>query len=336
MDRGEARPWRVALAGAGWVSAHHLAGWAKVPGARVVGIADPDPARARARATAFGVEAVFADTADMLDALRPDALDVCAPPAVHAELCALAAHRGIATSCQKPLAPTLTEARAVVALARGRMRLMVHENWRFRAPYRQVDAWLRGGAIGELTNFRLRAASSGLLPDAQGQRPALTRQPLLARLPRLAVGELLVHHLDVARWLLGELAVERARLTRACPAVVGDDSAVIALVRADGMPVEVAGSFNDPDAGDAVRDTLAVEGTRGRIDFDGTTLTLSGTQQATLAFDPADVYEGSYAAAIAHFARAVRDGTDFETPGDEHLRTLALVEDAYRLAGACR
>lgn len=324
----------MALAGAGWVSAQHLAGWRRVPGARVVAIADPDIGRARARAAEFGVPAAFADTGRMLDDVRPDALDVCAPPAAHAALCALAAQRGIATLCQKPLAASLAEARDIVALAAGRMRLMVHENWRFRAPYRQAQAWLRAGAIGDVQRFRLRAASCGLLPDAAGRLPALVRQPLLARLPRLAIGELLVHHLDVARWLVGELTVTGARLTRACREVAGDDSAEIALATAVGTPVEIAGTFSDARAGVDVRDALSIEGTRGRIAFDGATLELAGAHAATLAFDPATVYVDSYAHAIAHFADAVRASVPFETPGEDHLRTLALVEDAYRRADA--
>jgi predicted dehydrogenase len=37
---------RVALAGAGMVSRHHLIAWSRVPAARVVAVADPDRARA--------------------------------------------------------------------------------------------------------------------------------------------------------------------------------------------------------------------------------------------------------------------------------------------------
>ncbi|MGH8223721.1 MAG: Gfo/Idh/MocA family oxidoreductase [Woeseiaceae bacterium] len=42
---------RVAVAGAGWVSAHHLRAWRTLSGVDAVAICDPDPARAAARAT---------------------------------------------------------------------------------------------------------------------------------------------------------------------------------------------------------------------------------------------------------------------------------------------
>ena len=60
-----------------------------------------------------------------------DAVDVAAPREFHAEMVRMAARRGLAVLCQKPLAPTLAEAEALVAEVGGRCRLMVHENWRF-------------------------------------------------------------------------------------------------------------------------------------------------------------------------------------------------------------
>ena len=276
---------------------------------------------------------MFADAAAMLDAVRPDALDICAPPDAHAALCELAAARGIATSCQKPLAPTLEEARRIVEAAVGRVRLMVHENWRFRAPYRQTMAWLRGGAIGGIRAYRLRAASAGLLRDVNGCLPALLRQPLLARLPRLTIGELLIHHLDVTRWLLGELEVVAARTTHACADVAGEDSAVIDLRTADGTAIEVEGSFSDAAAGLAVRDELRIDGALGSITFDGTSLCMVGQRRDARTYDPHTVYADSYAATIAHFASAVAGNTEFETSGEDNLNTLLLVEEAYRHAG---
>jgi D-apiose dehydrogenase len=329
----EDRPLRVALAGAGWVSAHHLRGWRTVPAARVVAVCDHDIARARARATEFDIPEVFSDTGEMLAALSPDALDIVAPPDVHAALCACATAHGIPALCQKPLAPTLAAAQAIAAAATGRIRLMVHENWRFRAPYRRVRAWLQQGRIGTLATFRLHAASAGLLPDAHARLPALVRQPLLATLPRLAIGELLIHHLDVSRWLLGPLRVTSCRTGRVCREVAGEDSAVIELASASGVAAEVSGTFTDYNAAATPTDSLEIVGSAGRIRFDGRLLELAGEQPECVEYDPDLVYEDSYAATIRHFADALRSGAPFETAPEDNLQTLLLVEDAYRAAG---
>ncbi len=327
---------RVAVAGAGWVSQHHLRGWARVPSATVVAICDPDRARAASRAADFGIEAVHASAATMLDTIRPDALDICAPPDVHAQLCALAAERGIPTLCQKPLASSLREAQAIAANAAGRMRLMVHENWRFRAPYRKVRGWLREHRIGELTAYRLRVASAGLLPDGDGNLPSLVRQPLLARLPRLAIGELLIHHLDVTRFLLGPMSVVSATIAHECAAVAGDTSARIVLETRSGVSAIVSSTYCDPSAPPVNVDALRIEGGDGTIAFDGTMLVLDSGQPETVVFDPAAVYADSYASAIAHFASGVLTDAPFETSVEDNLHTLELVEAAYRAAGTTR
>ena len=159
---------RIAMAGAGMVSRHHLIGWSRQSNATVVAIADPDIDKARQRADEFGIEQTFADAAAMLDAMRPDALDIVAPMQVHAALIRLAAERCIAVMCQKPLAPTLHEAEAIAEEIGDRVRVMVHENWRFRPHYRQIAAWLSAGAIGRPRAFRMETLGSGLVRPPDG------------------------------------------------------------------------------------------------------------------------------------------------------------------------
>ncbi len=163
---------RVAIAGAGMVSRHHLVAWSRCAAVSVVGIADPDSGRARDRAWEFGVPANFDDTQRMLDVVRPDALDIAAGHEAHAALCEIAAQRGVAILCQKPLAPTLEAAQRIVASVGDRVRLMVHENWRHWRPYyRQAQAWLADGAIGELRHAVLVRARRGWSPAPTASDP---------------------------------------------------------------------------------------------------------------------------------------------------------------------
>ena len=75
---------RVALIGAGMVSRHHLIAWSKLkPGVEVVAIADPVAENAARRAAEFGVARTYANAAEMLDAERPDAIDISAPREFH-------------------------------------------------------------------------------------------------------------------------------------------------------------------------------------------------------------------------------------------------------------
>src|SRR5512132_3869652 len=165
---------RVALAGAGMISWHHLVAWRILaPAAKVVAVYDPNDERARSRAAEFGIDAVFTNGTAMLDEAGIGALDIAAPRQEHAAWVEAAAARGIDVLCQKPLTPTLADAEALVARVGTRVRLMIHENWRFRPWYRELKALIAGGLLGEIALARLATISSGFLPDAGGRRPAL-------------------------------------------------------------------------------------------------------------------------------------------------------------------
>ena len=111
---------RVGLAGAGWVSEHHLQAWATQRGrAQVVAIAAPRLDAAEVRAHQFEIPNVFPSAEVLLAATAVDAIDIAAPREFHAPLFRLAARHGLAILCQKPLAPTLQEAEALVCWSAG-------------------------------------------------------------------------------------------------------------------------------------------------------------------------------------------------------------------------
>lgn len=323
---------RVAIAGAGFAGGMHLAGWSRLPHATVVAVGDPDREKAQACAREHHIGQVFGDVGEMLDATKPDALDVAAPLDAHVSLCRLAADRGVHVLCQKPLAPTLAQAIDLANAIEGRVRLMVHENWRFRAHYRQIKHWLDEGTIGRPRYASMQVRSSALVADAHGALPLLVRQPSLRRLPRFMIGEVLVHHLDVLRWLLGPLDVLDARTARLSTHIEGESSALVLLAGRD-VRVTIDGDFTDPQAPARTSDRLEIVGTDGVLTFEQNVVHVRGPHPRSATFDLAAGYADSYAAAIAHFADALRSGAPFETDPRDNLQTLALVEAAYERAG---
>ena len=324
---------RVGLMGAGWVTQHHLRGWqAMGDEAAVVAIADPSAENAARRAEEFGIPARFSSAEDMLAQGGIDAVDIAAPRAVHAELARLAADHGLPILCQKPLAPTLAEAEQLVADIGDRARLMVHENWRFRAYYRKAAEWIKEGRIGVVKAASLNLVTSGTVPDANGRFNALERQPFMRTETRMLVAEVLIHHLDTLRMLLGPLTVGAAALSQTCREMAGEDSAVIHLTTAGGAGVAVFASFAAHGAPAEQRDHLTILGDSGTIQLDGADLSIAGAHDERISFDQPTVYLGSYAATIAHFVHSLRHGTPFETSPEDNLQTLRIVEDCYRLS----
>jgi predicted dehydrogenase len=326
---------RVALAGAGMISWHHLVAWRSLaPAAKVVAVYDPNAERARSRAAECGIDAVFTDGTAMLDEAEVSALDVAAPRQEHAAWIEAAAARGIDVLCQKPLTPTLAEGEALLRQLRGRVRLMVHENWRFRPWYRTLGRWIADGELGESLHAEMTMMSSGLLPDESGRRPALVRQPFMAEEQRLMVAEVLIHHLDVMRFLCGPLRVMSARAARTLPEVVrGETLAALFLETAAGAPVLVSGTMAAPGLGPRTGDRLEIVGSKACAAFEGGTLQLMGPHPRSEAFDLDLGYQASFDNTIRHFVECLASGAAFETDAVDNLETLRLVEHAYWAAG---
>jgi predicted dehydrogenase len=319
------------------ISWYHLVGWRSLgERVRLVAVCDPDTGRAAKRAEEFSIKSVYRDGDAMFAAEKIDALDVISPRQTHAAWVDAAAVRGIDVLCQKPLTPTLAESEALVRRVAGKSRLMAHENWRFRPWYRELKRWIVAGELGELVLARMATMTSGLLPDASGQRPLLVREPYTQFEERLMIAEVLIHHLDVMRYLCGELRVVAARGARTVPDVVGETVAAIFLETASGAPVEVTGTMVAAGYPARPPDRLEFVGSKASATFADSELHLHGANARSQRFDSERGYQASFDGAIAHFVDCLETGAPFETDPADNLETLRLVEHAYWAAGLQR
>ena len=269
----------------------------------------------------------------MLDEEKPDALDIATPPEAHAELAMLAADRNIHILCQKPMTPNFKDSQQLVKTVGRRVRFTVHENWRFKPQYRQAVQWLKEGRTGAVREFQFTVRSSGLITRTKsGRLFALERQPFLAGLKRFIIMELLIHHLDTIRYLMGPVRVVAATAGKGCPEVSGEDSALICLRADNGAFGTVCGNFFAAGFPPLPADRLEIIGEKASILFENNILHLKGDSEETIRFDFEKAYQQSYDNAIEHFVQALEQNAAFETDGVDNLRTLKLVEDAYRLA----
>jgi len=325
---------KVAIAGAGMVIRHHLNAWSRLSDAQVVAIYNRNLEKALNRAKEFTIPKAYSNLEEMLEKEKPDALDIAVATEAHREFARMAAEHGVAILCQKPMAPTLKEAEEMVAEIGEKVRFMVHENWRFRPQYRQAAKWIAEGKTGPIREFRLSTRSSGLVTKTEKGIPvALERQPFFAHLPHFIIFELLIHHLDTSRFLVGEMSVVNSQKMHISPEVVGEDVALILLRSENGAIGTISGNLSAPGAPPLPRDRLELIGERSSILFDNDTLMIHGEANETLHINPEEAYQASYDHAIAHFAEALRNGQPFETDRLDNLKTLRLVDEAYRLAG---
>ena len=146
------------------------------------------------------------------------------------------------------------------------------------------------------------------------------------------IAEVLIHHLDVMRFLCGELNVVAARAARTVADVRGETVAAIFLETVSGAPVEVVGTMAAPGYPARPPDRLEIVGSRASAIFEDSELRLLGAKPRSQSYDKERGYQASFDSVIAHFVDCLESGAPFETDGAENLATLRLVEDAYAAA----
>ncbi len=328
-----AKQLRVGLAGAGAISQYHLVGWSEMPDARLVSICDIDEARARAKARTFNIANVYTDFRTMVEREALDAVDIVTPVGTHAQLTRIAADAGVHVSCQKPLTPTVREAEDLIAYVGERVRFMVHENYRFRPHYVQIRQWLDQGRVGKITHARMTVRSQGMIDVGDTPAFLLNRQPYLKDFRRLLIFEVLIHHLDVMRVLLGPLTAVSAQVAKVNKALAGEDVAVILMRGRGDLTAVIDGNISAPGYGPMPADRLEIMGTKGTLIYDRDRLHLAGSDEPPVVFDLARNYQACFSSAVREFVNGLRDNRPFAIDRMDNLETLKLMEACYVAAG---
>lgn len=195
----------------------------RVPQARLVAASDMNPA-AEAQAQALGVSKWYAQYQDLIDDKEIDAVVIITPTSTHRDIIIAAARAGKAIFCEKPLSISLEEAREIEQVV-AETGVFFHMGFmrRFDRGYRAAKEKIEQGVIGAPVLFK---ASS-----RDPFRPSLEYLD-----PRHSGGIMIdmgIHDIDLARWLMGEVAsVYTIGGVLAYPEVneVGDiDNAVLTL-----------------------------------------------------------------------------------------------------------
>ena len=331
---------KAAIIGAGFFASNHLNGWKDVEGVEIVALCDTDPARLATMGDAFGINARYADAAEMLDREDLDFVDIITTVPSHRALVELAISKDVHVICQKPFAETLEDARAMVGAAeRAGKTLMVHENFRWQSPVRAVIDLVRVGAIG--TPFFCRAAFRSGYDVFSGQ-------PYLAEGERFIIEDLGIHVLDIARALMGDVTRVAAHTNRINPDIRGEDVATILLSHDSGMATVVDCSYATKRTPETFPETLLeMDGDKGSLYLragyqleihSGGSVERRDLSPPLLewAERPWHNIQESVFIIQKHFADCLRQGTSPETSGADNLKTLTLVEAAYQSAAEGR
>lgn len=327
------RELRFAIIGTGFWSRYQLAAWKELQGVRCVALYNRTRSKAEALARAFDIPAVYDDIQDLLSKEQLDFIDIITDVGTHRQFVELAAAHKVPVICQKPMAPSLADARFITNACReAGVPFFVHENWRWQTPIRALKSRLDEGLIGRVFRARIQYSNSF---------PVFDNQPFLKELDQFILTDIGTHILDTARMLFGEANTLFCRTTRVHSDIQGEDVASVMLGMDSGATVNCEMSYASRVEHDRFPETyIFVEGESGSIelgpDYWIRVTTAAGTQAKRYPpprypwADPRyDLSQSSGVVCNANLLDALRNGLPAETTAEDNLRTLELVFGSY-------
>lgn len=303
----------------------------------VAAVVSGNPEKAAKVAAAYGLpdDAIYSyDTfARIADDDRIEAVYIVLPTGLHADWTEMAFAAGKHVICEKPMALSAAECERMIAAShKAGKKLMIAYRCHFEPVNLTAIDLLRDGAVGTI----------GTLETANNYRFGPATPANDWRLVKALAGggpleDYGLYGLQAAMYLTGEAPVS-VRASAEQPAGDPRFTEVFATVRAElsfpsGAVAKVETSYDsDP------LNMVAVAGTGGVLrmqpanGYSGNTITLerNGITEAVSAGDSDLQFERM----CAHFADAIRDGTEIRTPGEMGLRDLKLIEAIYRAAAS--
>jgi predicted dehydrogenase len=200
----------VALIGYAFMGKAHSNGWRQVapffsprltPHLKV--IVGRTPRKVREAARSYGWEESATDWRDVVGRDDIDIVDIVTPGDSHAEIAIAAARAGKVVLCEKPLANTVKEAEQMLAaVEKARVVHMICHNYRRAPAVTLAKQIIDDGQLGDIRHYR-----GTYLQDW----PADPKFPLVWRMDKKqagsgALGDLAAHSIDLARFLVGEIA----------------------------------------------------------------------------------------------------------------------------------
>lgn len=321
-------PLNVALIGAGLMGSFHAATLAwRLPGARLVAIADPVEAGARTVLDGLGRDDIryVRDLEQVLADPEVHAVAIVTPGRTHPQLIQAAAEAGKAIFCEKPLGHSLEEAdRALEAVERRGAILQLGFQRRFDAGYQRARGLVADGTLGEVHLLRSNTRDPAVPPGGV--------------VPWAIFLETLIHDFDALRWLAASEAIEVHALADALvwpkdrPGF--PDTALVTIRFANGALAMADASFQSAYGYDV---RAEVFGSAGMVTVG------DGRVDAALHYGPRGVsrsqvywfkelFGAAFVAELDHFVDCVANGRQPTVTGADGRASLAMARAAIESA----
>jgi myo-inositol 2-dehydrogenase / D-chiro-inositol 1-dehydrogenase len=315
---------KVGIVGAGSMGHTHAAAWASLKqiGAEPVGILARRPdSTASTLATQYGLR-LYQRYEDLLADV--DIVDLCVPTDLHHSMTVQAARAGKHIVCEKPIALSLADARAMIDAcnAAGR-RLFIAMVLRFAPQYAIAQQVIASGQIGKPCVIRLTRAS-------YQPRKAIDNWFIDERRSGGMIVDLMIHDFDYARWLGGNVTRVFAKSVRSARPDAPGDYALVTLRFANGAIGHIEGGWAYPPG--IFRTSMDIAGTDGVLEWNSDTsdplhmqLVNAPPQDAAEVGLPASIVaESPFTTELRHFYQALIHDESFSPTPEDALAALQI------------
>ncbi|RJE78578.1 inositol 2-dehydrogenase [Paracoccus sp. JM45] len=313
----------IGILGCGRIGQVHAKTLSHLDGARVIAVSDAMPAAAQALASTTGAQVM--DAQALLECPSVDAVIIGTPTSTHSDMIEAAARAGKAIFCEKPIDLSANRIRALMTIvAKAGVPFMTAFNRRFDPNFAELKRRLDEGALGQVEIVTI-----------------LSRDPTPPPVSYIKTSgglfrDMMIHDLDMARFLLGEEPVQIHAVGSALvdPLIgeAGDvDTAAVTMTTASGKICQISNSRRATYGYDQ---RIEVHGQKGMLRA-ANMLEHSIEQAGASGFNTAPAqnfflerYAAAYVAELRHFVQALTDGTRPAPSIEDGLKAQLLADAA--------
>ncbi|MFD9905383.1 Gfo/Idh/MocA family protein [Streptomyces sp. NPDC059063] len=297
-------PLHIGLLGAGGIARAHLPGWLDLGATVSVHTHDGSAEKLAAEYAERGHDVTAVPTLDDLLA-RCRAVVICTPTPTHKDLALAAIGAGRHVVCEKPLALTVADATDMAAAADAAgVRLHPAHVVRYFPAYAALREAVVRGEVGAPAVLRFTRGGARPQWAPWFGDPAKSGGVIM---------DLMVHDLDIARWVAGDVVRVHAQ-TRGTEHATGTPAEVVTatavLTHASGAISHVSGLWGLPDQ--PFRTTFRVAGADGVLHHDsaavpGFRITAQGVRAPNEGIPSSPMTESPYLSELREFAASWDD-----------------------------
>jgi predicted dehydrogenase len=315
---------KIGLVGAGGIAEFsHMPGIVALENAELAAVCDVVEERARKAASLYNVKEWYTDYHEMLKKSDIEAVDVCTPVFLHAQIAVDALNSGMHVLIEKPMARNYKEGETIVnASKKNRRQISAMFNMRYMPANLQIKNAIEKQELGKIYTARIRDGHSG----PENIMPYMASW--IFNKEKSGGGCIIdeIHDIDLLCWWLGEVDSVSAELGTLAKKIDVEDNAAVVLRFKSGAIASMEISWSQ------------IAGSGGTEIYGEKGVVLSGDSYKIFKTEtggwfmpdlPSQPYWYWHRLQIKDFAQALLENKRVPIPGEEALERLKIIDSIY-------